>query len=151
MSDYERKLADELIKKSTVDGKLDFNLLRTNTNDKAKEVMQNDGSYREMRDANQLGALREFYMARLTVATREVLGIIPQANWDHTDGRDDLTKLLQKTSSLVLNIVSGPPLKEAEFHPTHGLTCTVPGAIDPKKSLAQQGVVCSTTKPSAQR
>ena len=131
-NDFYRATADRLVKESTVNGTLDFDRLRAATLREArKEVFDSHGI-----DAakGNVKPLVDEQISNLTLATREVLGIVPQNKWRH-DARDTLSNAVE--SALHIG---------GETQPTHGLACTQAGheigAVSPNLPLAKQNVVC---------
>lgn len=124
MNQAYRQLASRLIEAATKDGKLNLDMLRTQSNVVAAALAEGDSNTRRA---------TSYHMSALTIATREVLGIIPKDQWQNVSG-DELTSVMKLAGNL--------PEKEPE--PTHGLTCTSPrGHINPNLPLGDQRVKCA--------
>ena len=134
MGDHYRKLMDEAVKKSFVDGHLDLSKLRYNTNavmEKVEKEPQYVDEYEMRRTNKDLKPLNDKILAKLAVATREVLGIIPEGQWNaDSDGinliKEALSPAYERDKTIVV-IRNGKP-----FDPLH------PGDYDPTKSLESQ-------------
>jgi hypothetical protein len=141
MSSNEREIAARLIKESTVNGcTLSLDQLADKITNHVNNALPQMHGY-ELSKGDR-SPLRDTHIARLNVAAREVLGIIPKEKWDHT-GKSTIENLFDgifepnkyDIGGLVVNTPHGEPL----------------GQIDPNKSLRQQGVKVTSDAPSCRR
>lgn len=127
-----REIAAGLIKSSIHDGQLDLAMLATLTNNWAREQVNKDPNMSVMTANGLVGQRQNDLASRVTVATREVLGIIPKESWQNRGS--------------IFNMLNFSP--EPDYMKNLGLAaCTREGQqglgeIDPSKSLRNQGVVC---------
>lgn len=114
-----RKLANQLVKESTVDGKLDLRALRINTKHALEQngsPLRKDPDYATHKAEGSVSVLMDEYMDKMAVATREVLGVIPESQWKNRGDK--------------------------KFKPDHGMAIAQePAKHDPKKALGEQGYV----------
>ncbi len=116
MSNYFRWVANELVKGSIADGKLDLEKLYARTLEWANKEAQGGA-----RDA-------DYYAEQLTVATREVLGLVPKAQWRKATGWERVEEILDDA-----------PVIDHGLQPSR-----VPQQYDPNKTLREQGFVFLT-------
>ncbi len=125
-ADKFREIANTLIKQSLVDGKLDLVLLREKTNEAAEGRNENI-KFTAYNGQNPSADVALWLKDNLALATREVLGVIPQKEW-----RDDRGFFAKRF---------GDDL----FKPDHGLVITdkpkqaYDHDRDSKKSLKELG------------
>jgi len=129
-----RKIADQLIQASTVDGQLDLKRLQRLSNDHIDKAVLNDPNFATITRVKEVRIRKNELMDHLTVATREVLGIIPKEQWNQDNGN-------------VLASMFKQVFGAAEQPPQHGLVCQAPegvslGNISPHESLGGKGVKC---------
>jgi hypothetical protein len=140
-----RVLADRLLKESTVNGKLDLDTLRFNTKEAAQKIVFSMHGIDLSTRHGGVADLVADQIDNITLATREMLGIVPQSEWKHS-ARDALSNLVER----IATALSG------DVKPTHGLVCKQGGKetgyVDPAQSLASQNISCSIpAKPGRSR
>jgi hypothetical protein len=130
-----REDAQRLILQSITESKLDFTVLRGKTAELARKYAA--AEYNNTGRSGDLAPLNEFYMQQLTHATREVLGIIPEKEWEH--GSSNMVSTFVNWASEKVGLKKTPRTLE-DYTKEHGLTATrKPAVYDPAKSLAEQG------------
>lgn len=146
MGDFERSRAAQLIRESTHNGHLDLRELRNRTNDMAREIATHDAHYADAVRDGGAGHLNNIWVDRLTVGTREVLGIIPPSQWSHGGG-----DLMTAAGGWLVHRV----IPERSFD-TGGLACSLTSgqpitSVDPSRPLAAQGFHCEVPGGSRRR
>ncbi len=131
-----RQLADKLIMESTTDGKLDLKKLQRLSNEHVHQTAVQDRHISAMTRDGTLEARKNLLMDRLTIATREVLGIIPKEKWSDNDSEP----LLIAWFKWATNPAEQPPKNGLECHAPEGVSL---GDISVRESLASKGVKCT--------
>jgi hypothetical protein len=146
MSDFDRRVALKMIQLSTHDNKLDLKQLRRLTNEWAGEIATHDPSYEGAHDA-----VRNNWRDRLTIATREVLELIPADQWhNHRLAPPSLSGWAHRHG--IDWDIRQPNLSVEEYRHNlnNSLWCNSNGMSlreiqNPSQSLAEHGVTCELT------
>ncbi len=130
MSDQDREVAKELIANSVVNGRVNFDKLREESNEWVRQQTSQTLSNSEHRLGRDGGArdVSDHFLKVITRATREVLGIIPESDWHYSD------YVLADMGRRVYEAFDKDEPKRYE--------CTLPKDFDPSESLGSQGVTC---------